>query len=210
MTGFIRHARIFSVCMVLSALVACSPGATVPSGSGAQAGTSAPVDPVSPEVAPPVAASSWSALPSDQRSTPPVKSQSAEPSEAETQAPAQLLPQEFAGLWTSVGQGSAETIYRFRTDGSYDKVSILLQQRPSGLFSFTIRASGTAEIAGDLLTLTPVEGTQAMDDPDSPSSNFNKPLTDLTPDEVIWAFQDGRLILTDQWGTVPYTWEPDR
>ncbi|MDP9999736.1 hypothetical protein [Pseudarthrobacter sulfonivorans] len=121
-----------------------------------------------------------------------------------------MLPSELEGLWTSVGQGSAETIYRFRTDGSYDKVSILLQRRPSGTFSFTITASGFADIDGDRLTLTPVEGTQAMEDPDSPSSNFNKPLSDLIPDQFVWSFQDGSLILADERGTVAYTWEPDQ
>lgn len=215
MTGFNRSIGILSVGMVLSTLLACSPGATVPSGSGAQTDAPSPVESRSPTGAPTVTASSRSSAPGSQRSAPavertPVLSQSPRPDEQETPAAAQVLPSELEGLWTSVGQGSAETIYRFRTDGSYDKVSILLQRRPSGTFSFTITASGFAEIDGDRLTLTPVEGTQAMEDPDSPSSNFNKPLSDLIPDQFVWSFQDGSLILADERGTVAYTWEPDQ
>jgi len=215
MTGSARSIGIFSVGMVLSTLLACSPGATVPSGSGAQIGTPAPVESGSPNDAQTVTASSPSTPPSSQRPAPavegtPVQSQTAQPDGLETPAAAQVLPLELEGLWTSVGQGSAQTVYRFRTDGRYDKVSILLQRRPSGIFSFTITASGFAEIYGDRLTLTPVEGTQAMEDPDSPGSNFNKPLADLTPDQFIWAFQEDRLILANEWGTVPYTWESDQ
>ncbi|EMY35858.1 hypothetical protein D477_002201 [Arthrobacter crystallopoietes BAB-32] len=89
-------------------------------------------------------------------------------------------------------------------------MSVLLQQRPSGLFSFTISASGYATISGGMLVLTPIEGTQTMEDPDSPSSNFDKPLEDLTPEEYAWSFQSGQLILTGEYGTIAYTWEPDR
>jgi hypothetical protein len=215
MTGFIRSIWIISVGIVLSTLLACSPSTTVPSGSGAQSDAPAPVESGSSNDAPTVTASSRSTAPSSQRSTPaveraPVQSQASQPVEQETPTAAQVLDQELEGLWTSVGQGSAETVYRFRTDGRYDRVSILLQRRPSGIFSFTVTASGFAETDGDRLTLTPVEGTQAMSDPDSPSSNFNKPLADFTPDQFIWALQDGRLILTNQRGSVPYVWTSDQ
>lgn len=223
MTEFIRTIGRFGVGIVLSALVACSPGATVPSGSGAQTDAPAPVVTGMPKATPAVTASTGGAPSAGQPSTPavdkstlavdktpPVQSKKTPPGDQQTPDAAHVLPREFEGLWTSVGQGSAETIYRFRTDGSYDKVSILLQQRPSGIFSFTVTASGNATLDGDQLILTPFGGTQAMEDPDSPSSNFNKPLTDLTPDQFGWAFQEGHLMLTNEWGTVPYVWAPDQ
>jgi hypothetical protein len=49
-----------------------------------------------------------------------------------------------------------------------------------------------------------------MEDPDSPSSNFNKPLADLLPAQLGWSVQDGGLILADERCTVAYTWEPDQ
>jgi hypothetical protein len=216
MIKFIRTIRVCSVGLVLSTLVACSPGATVPSGSGAQTDAPAPIVSRSPEATPAVTASTRVAPSASQPSTPAVdrtpsvQSQEAPPRDQQTPEAAHVLPRELEGLWTSVGQGSAETIYRFRTDGRYDKVSILLQQRPSGIFSFTITASGNAAIVGDQLIFTPVVGTQSMEDPDSPSSNFNKPLADFTPDQFSWAFKEGQLILTNERGTVPYVWEPDQ
>lgn len=210
MTGLMRKFGIILVALVLSTPIACSPDATVPGGSGAQTGTQSPPGFQSPPRVPTVSPSLQSPKPTREQSTPPVKSHTAKPTEPEIPVAAPSLPQEFEGLWTSVGQGSVETVYRFRRDGSYDRVSILLQQRPSGKFSFIITASGFAAISGNLLTLTPTEGTQAMEDPDSPSSNFNKPLKDLTPDKFLWTFQDGQLILSDELGSVAYTWEPDQ
>jgi hypothetical protein len=140
-----------------------------------------------------------------------INSGTPKPTTAATTNPKPFLPQEFEGQWTSVGQGDAETSYRFHRDGSYEKASILLQHRSNGgNFSFVITASGSAAIYGNLLTLTPTEGTQAMEDPDAPSRNFNKPLTDLTQDEFLWAFQDGQLILSSDLGSVPYTRDPDK
>jgi hypothetical protein len=120
------------------------------------------------------------------------------------------LPREFEGKWTSVGQGSAQTSYRFRTDGSYEKVSVLLQERASGKFSFVITLFGSAVISGSFLILTPIEGTQAMKDPNAPSSNFTVPLTDLTPDEFLWKFQDRHLILSSQLGSVAYARDEEK
>lgn len=126
------------------------------------------------------------------------------PKPTPTPSPTTLLPQELVGQWTSVGQGNAETTYRFHNDGTYQRVSVLLQQRSSGQFSFTVTAEGLASVSKNRLTLTPFKGIQTMDDPDAPSSNFNKPLTDLSPTEFEWSFQDGQLILANDLGTVPY------
>jgi hypothetical protein len=140
-----------------------------------------------------------------------ISSGTAEPTAAATMSLKPFLPQEFEGQWTSVGQGDAETSYRFHRDGSYEKTSILLQLRSNGgNFSFVITASGSAAIYGNLLALTPTEGTQVMEDPDAPSRNFNKPLTDLTQDEFLWAFRDGQLILSSDLGSVTYTRDPDK
>lgn len=209
MTGLPRKFGILLAALALAAPIACSRNATVPSGSDTQAG-SAPAG-VQPPTDPPKASPSLpDPKPTPADSAPPLKTPTQAPAEPETTEPAPVLPREFEGLWTSVGQGSAETVYRFRSDGSFDRVSILLQERPSGKFSFVITASGSAVVSGNHLTLTPAEGTQAMEDPDSPSSNFNKPLADLTPDEYLWRFQDGQLILSDELGSVAYTWEPDK
>jgi len=134
----------------------------------------------------------------------------ATPTKTETSRATAPLPREFEAQWTSVGQGSAETTYRFHRDGSYEMVSVLLQQRASGKFSFIITASGYAAISGNHLTLSPAAGTQAMEDPDAPSRNFNKPLTDLSPDEFLWTFQDGQLILRNQLGSVAYARDQDK
>lgn len=221
MSGLMRKSRILGVALVLATPIACDSD-TVPGGSGAQTGTqSSPGIRSSPPSASPSAQSPTrtrapstpaAQSPTGTRapSTPAAQSPPASPPPPRIPEAAPPLPQEFEGLWTSVGQGSAETIYRFRRDGSYDKVSILLQQRPSGKFSFTITASGSAAVSGNLLTFTPAEGTQTMEDPDSPSSNFDKPLEDLTPEKYLWQFQNGQLILSDKLGSVAYTWEADK
>lgn len=64
------------------------------------------------------------------------------------------LPGELAGEWVNVLRGNAEIVYRFRTDGTYDRASVLVQERPSGTFSFTTTARGNAKISGNVLTLT--------------------------------------------------------
>lgn len=209
MTGLMRKFGILLVALLLSTPIACSQDSAVPGGSGAQTG-SAPPGVQSPTDSPKVSPSLRDPKPTRADSTPPIKTSTHEPPEPEITKAAPALPQEFEGLWTTVGQGSAETVYRFRSDGSYDRVSTLLQDRPSGRFSFVITASGFAVISGNNLTLTPTEGTQVMEDPDSPSSQFNKPLGDLTPDVYLWRFQDGQLILSDELGSVAYTWKPDQ
>lgn len=119
------------------------------------------------------------------------------------------MPADLLGLWVSMDQGDAETIYRFLDDGTYDQVSILMQERPSGTFSFIIQATGFVHIDGEQIVLTPTGGNEAMEDPDSPSSNFDRPLDDLTPEAFTWAMENGTLFLTGEYGTVGYEWTPE-
>ena len=62
---------------------------------------------------------------------------------------------DLMGLWVSIDQGDAETIYRFVADGTYDQVSILMQARPSGTFSFIIQSTGLVQLDGERMLLTP-------------------------------------------------------
>ena len=150
------------------------------------------------------APSSTSAPPEKEASVPPLPpGPSGEPDVVEP-----VLPEDLLGLWVSIDQGDAETIYRFAADGTYDQVAILMQARPSGTFSFTIQASGLVQIEGDRMLLTPTEGNEAMQDPNSPSSNFDRPLDDLSPEDLTWTIENGTLFLTGQYGTVAYEWTP--
>ena len=119
-----------------------------------------------------------------------------------------VLPEDLLGLWASIDQGDAETAYRFVADGTYDRVSILMQARPSGTFAFTIQATGLVRIEGER-GVTPTAGREAMQDPDSPSSNYDRPLDDLSPEEFLWTIENGTLFLTGQYGTVAYKWTPE-
>src|SRR3954467_9515962 len=48
------------------------------------------------------------------------------------------LPAKLVGRWQSVDQGSAEDLIELHADGSYLRAMLLMQQRPSGVFSFSI------------------------------------------------------------------------
>jgi hypothetical protein len=120
-----------------------------------------------------------------------------------------VLPDELLGLWTSIDQGDAETIYRFTSDGSYDQASVLLQARATGTFSFSLAMTGLASVDGDQLLLTPTGGTQTRRDPDDPAGDFDRPVTDLAPEQFSWWMDDGHLVLEGQYGVVEYEWSPD-
>jgi hypothetical protein len=186
--------------LVVAALLvlATSCAADDPPTESADSTTSAPTATHAPK-------NSTSAPPEKGTSVPSVPpAPSAEPDVVEP-----VLPEDLLGLWVSIDQGDAETIYRFVADGTYDQVSILMQARPGGTFSFTIQASGLVQIEGDRMVLTPTEGNEAMQDPDSPSSNFDRPLDDLSPEDLIWTIENGTLFLTGQYGTVAYEWTPE-
>ena len=119
------------------------------------------------------------------------------------------LPAELHGQWSSLDQGDAQTSYRFVSDGTYDEVSVLVQDRPNGLFQFTVQITGVATVSGDQLTLTPVSGTQQLTDPGDPNGNFDKPLTDLRPRVFSWSLAGDRLVLTGEFGTVPFARPPE-
>jgi hypothetical protein len=95
-------------------------------------------------------------------------------------------------------------VYRFHADGTYESAEVLMQERPSGIFSFTVGAAGIAEVVGDTLVLTQQSGRETMVDPDSPSSNFDRPLSPLEEKTYFWSFDRGLLTLTNELGPVQF------
>ena len=109
------------------------------------------------------------------------------------------------GTWQSVDQGSAEDLIEIHADGSYVRAMLLMQQRPSGVFSFSIGTTGQALVAGSTLRLTPTSGTESMSDPDAPSASYtDRPLEDLTPDVFQWSLNGGSLWLNGKYGLVEF------
>jgi len=72
-----------------------------------------------------------SSAPTDQ----PTETVRSYPSPAVGDQPA-AVPTELVGTWQSVDQGSAEDL--IHADGSYLRAMLLMQQRPSGVFSFSV------------------------------------------------------------------------
>jgi hypothetical protein len=105
------------------------------------------------------------------------------------------FPEELAGGWIS-SSGGAEIVYRFTADGSYKHVGVLLQRRPSGMFSFTVADSGTAAADGDVLVLSPRLATKSLKDPDSPSSSYTDRPSSLTPQRFRWSLDATSAVLT--------------
>jgi hypothetical protein len=121
-----------------------------------------------------------------------------------------VVPDALLGLWTSLDQGAAETVYRFERGGTYDQASVLMQERSTGTFSYTIGMTGLISLDGDQLTLTPTSGTQSRRDPDDPAGDFDRPVTDLTAEQFTWWIADGHLVLEGEYGLVEYEWSADR
>ncbi|TKK85265.1 hypothetical protein FDA94_26735 [Herbidospora galbida] len=130
----------------------------------------------------------------------PVTSAPAPPSPpaAETAATG-AFPAELLGTWQSTGAGDALLVYRFDGDGTYAHAGVLSQQRPSGVFSYEVGASGSVDVDGERLVLRPESGTTTLTDPDSPGSSYqDRPMTDLSAEEYTWALSaDGDLALTE-------------
>jgi hypothetical protein len=104
-----------------------------------------------------------------------------------------------------VDQGSADDLIEIHADGSYLRAMVLMQQRPSGVFSFSIGSKGLAKVKGSILRLAPTSGTQSMSDPDAPSSSYtNQPLDDFTPDDYRWSVSGGSLWLDGKFGRVEF------
>ena len=153
------------------------------------------------------------ALPSTADSPRPTSSASrAEPSETVSAYPPPVVddqtvafPRELVGTWQSVDQGSAEDLIEIHADGSYVRAMLLMQQRPSGVFSFSIGTTGQVLVAGSTLRLAPTSGTESMSDPDAPSASYtDRSLEDLTPDVFQWSLNGGSLWLNGKYGLVEF------
>lgn len=140
------------------------------------------------------------------RASPVQPADSADPGSASV-ADAQpgAVPIGLVGTWQSVDQGSAEDLIEIHADGSYLRAMLLTQQRPSGVFSFSIGSRGQVVVQGPDLQLEPTSGTQSMNDPDAPSSSYtDRPLEDLTPDAFKWSLKNGSLWLSGKYGLVEF------
>jgi len=155
-----------------------------------------------------VTASPSAAEPSESTSTAP----SHQPSESASSNPPTVVddqtvafPTELVGTWQSVDQGSAEDLIEIHADGSYLRAMLLMQQRPSGVFSFSIGMTGQVVVEGSTLRLVPTSGTESMSDPDAPSDSYtDRPLEELTPDVYQWSVSGGSLWLDGQYGLVEF------
>ena len=109
------------------------------------------------------------------------------------------------GTWQSVDQGSAEDLIEIHPDGSYLRAMLLMQQRPSGVFSFSTGTTGQVVVQGATLQLAPSSGTESMSDPDAPSASYtDRALEDLTPDVFQWSVDGGSLWLNGKYGLVEF------
>jgi hypothetical protein len=115
-----------------------------------------------------------------------------------------VVPAELVGTWQSVDQGSAEDLIEIHTDGSYLRAMVLMQQRPSGVFSYSIGTKGNVDVQGTTLRVVPTEGTESMTDPDAPSDSYTDKPTDLTPEVYQWSVSGGSLFLDGEFGVVEF------
>jgi hypothetical protein len=129
-------------------------------------------------------------------STSPSSSPNAPPDHAEA------FPQALIGTWIS-SSGGAEIIYQFAADGSYKYAGVLLQRRPSGMFSFTVAEAGTASVDDVYLLLQPRTVTKSMQDPDSPSSSYADRPASIDPKRLTWTLNAARTVLILDDGTNP-------
>jgi hypothetical protein len=119
--------------------------------------------------------------------------------------PSTGVPAELVGTWVSTDSGNAEMVYRFLSDGRYRHAGVLLQQRPSGQFSYEIAATGTMQVVGSRLVLQPTSGTQTLKDPDSPTGGWQRPIKN-DPEPYTWQLSSANVLaLTDSEGnTITY------
>ena len=108
--------------------------------------------------------------------------------------PPTAFPAELVGTWTS-SSGGAELVYEFARDGSYKYVGVLLQERPSGTFSFTVAERGAASAEDSDLTLRPSKATESLKDPDSPSSDYTDRPSSLAPKSLRWSLDAAGTVL---------------
>ena len=114
------------------------------------------------------------------------------------------VPAALVGTWQSLDQGSAEDLIEIHADGSYLRAMVLMQQRPSGMFSYSVGTKGNVEVLGTTLRLVPTEGTESLTDPDSPSESYTDQPTDLTPQVYQWSESNGSLFLDGEFGVVEF------
>ena len=114
------------------------------------------------------------------------------------------VPAALVGTWQSLDQGSAEDLIEIHADGSYLRAMMLMQQRPSGIFSYSIGTKGNVEVQETTLRLVPTEGTESLTDPDSPSDSYTDQPTDLTPQVYQWSTSSGSLFLDGEFGVVEF------
>ena len=114
------------------------------------------------------------------------------------------VPAALVGTWQSLDQGSAEDLIEVHADGSYLRAMVLMQQRPSGRFSYSIGTKGNVEVQGTTLRLVPTEGTESLTDPDSPRDSYTDRPTDLAPQVYRWSAPGGSLFLDGEFGVVEF------
>jgi hypothetical protein len=114
------------------------------------------------------------------------------------------VPRELVGTWLTFDSGNAKQIYVFAANGVYSFAGLLRQQRSSGMFTFSISAEGKVTVGSTSLVLRPLRGAKSLRDPDSPSSNYDRPVS-TEPERYEWKVRNGILSLTDDTGlTVQY------
>lgn len=114
------------------------------------------------------------------------------------------VPAALVGTWHSVDQGSAEDLIEILADGSYVRAMVLMQQRPSGMFSYSIGTKGNVEVQDTTVRFVPREGAESLSDPDSPSDSYTDQPTDLTPHVYQWSMSGGSLFLDGEFGMVEF------
>jgi len=130
----------------------------------------------------------------------PSTSPASSPNEPSDQAEA--FPEALIGTWIS-SSGGAEIVYQFAADGSYKYAGVLLQRRPSGMFSFTVAEAGTASVDGNHLLVQPRMATTSMQDPDSPSSSYTDRPASVDPKRLTWTLNAAHTVLSLDDGTGP-------
>jgi hypothetical protein len=119
----------------------------------------------------------------------------------EPAAPA--FPAQLVGTWESLDSGNATDVIRFEQPGRFKRASVLTQQRTSGLFKYTISATGNVRLSGQNLALEPTSGTQKLEDPDAVNGGWERPHT-LEVERFQWSVTGGQLRLSGETGTVAY------
>ena len=116
------------------------------------------------------------------------------PREEATPEPSVVLTSAaLVGLWSATDGGAAEIVYRFDPDGTFARVGLLWQERPSGVFKLQEISAGTFTLTERTLTLQPTEGSVTIEDPDAPEGPEARttPKSDMTPELHSAELRDG-------------------